>query len=1642
MKQRIMKAILATLLITTLTMANFILLGINVVTYAVDNLTEEKTTNHKNVEFMAYLKNEKGEKLSNEEVKMNATDLKMYLKIAVKQEGYFNGQVTIKSSNFKIEESNNQNQDINKIEGNTIYFNQIRAGEEKEFEIDISLIKDDAYDISMLEKETEISINGIYKDSTQKDITIKATRKITLKLVEPYSKNENTPVLLDQKVITNKIYETEGTNKRIVQMQVEAGLQDNAYPEKSTKLETTAPQVNNTYPKTVEVTTPKTLMTNGQKIQNTQYTYDQKTGKLTITIENPETEGKINWAKTGTDAYIITYKFEEEETLQEQQITTNVEYNLYDENQTQYSKKIENTITSEEKDETIELQTESTETEIYKGKLYAGIEREYTQNIHIQVNAYGIADSISVSENYNELELTVHTKQIQINKENMKTILGEEGKITILEKATNTIIAEIDKNAETDKKGNITINIPENIKEITIQTTKPEKPGILDILTNKTITGNSINQITAATEMKYSIEGNYTIGTTQNTINKAESTISLKETQTTARLEINKEELTTMTTNKNVEMKVILQTSNESQELYKAPTIQITLPDKIEEIKINSIKLLYENELQIKTATLNGKTLQIELENEQTQYKDQAIEGAVILISADLTTNKKERNSTEKIQLTYTNQKAIHYQEGANYGQSTKEIKIVSYAGVVTTSAIEDYGIETINNEGTKQGKLQLGTETKTTTVKSEIFNNQENQIENVKILGTFPTQGATTENNIKASASEIRVSGIDATKIKKYYTENQEADTNLDQATNGWTEQITDNSKVKKYLITVDNLNNAEDLYFEYDNTIPENLEYNQTAKQGYDIYYTQAATGVEQSVQLDDIKLETGVGPVVETTLKATVGGENATKAKKGEIINYTITAKNTGTETATDIKLVGQIPENTVYIEEVPQSEEMIAEEKEEVYFAENPDKKQVEFNINKLEPGQEITKTYQVKIKETTAKTIENKIQVQYGEAKKESNTIKTNLEEGNMEIYIYSVDDKGTIDAGYTYRYIILLTNNSNKTIKNTKVTLETENITVEKMYYNTEDLEEVKSENGKDIKITEIAAGQTIKIGVYTKANQFEDTNIKQAILKAKAISDYEIYRSNQKTITTIPTQIELTYTSENAGEYVKAGDEITYKVKLTNKGQKAIKEAKIEDILSKYETLRSVTLEGNTLSEENEEYTMQNNIEGAGEIIETTTELQPQESKEYVITSVVNKIQGNTEAIEFTNKATAYSYSVKASTAEVKHILEPEETTNNGGTNGSTENNGENNNGNNNEGNNGNNNGNTENTQTSNTKIISGTAWLDKNENGQKDSTDTLLEGIIVKILDTNTNTILTNANGETIQTKTNSTGFYSLAGIPQGKYIVIFEYDTTKYGLVEYQKQGVSEESNSNAINKTVAINGANATVGSTDIITIQDKNIANINIGLKELKIYDMKLDKYVSRIVVNNQQGVSTYEYGEETLAKAEIHAKQINQTNVVVEYKIKVTNEGEIPGYIKKIEDKISTDYKFSSELNKDWYQSGNTVINTSLANTKIEPGESKEITLILTKQMTENNTGLINNTAEITESYNEQGMQDKDSTPGNNDIKEDDMGSADVILSIKTGEIVITVVIIITSIIILSVGAYIIARIVLKKRVL
>ena len=89
MKQKILNFITVIMIIATLTFSNFLLLGVNAVSYAADAISILKKTNNKNVEFGVYFKNNNGDSVTNIDANPNSDSLVLYFKVAVKQEGYF-----------------------------------------------------------------------------------------------------------------------------------------------------------------------------------------------------------------------------------------------------------------------------------------------------------------------------------------------------------------------------------------------------------------------------------------------------------------------------------------------------------------------------------------------------------------------------------------------------------------------------------------------------------------------------------------------------------------------------------------------------------------------------------------------------------------------------------------------------------------------------------------------------------------------------------------------------------------------------------------------------------------------------------------------------------------------------------------------------------------------------------------------------------------------------------------------------------------------------------------------------------------------------------------------------------------------------------------------------------------------------------------------------------------------------------------------------------------------------------------------------------------------------------------------------------------------------------------------------------------
>lgn len=277
----------------------------------------------------------------------------------------------------------------------------------------------------------------------------------------------------------------------------------------------------------------------------------------------------------------------------------------------------------------------------------------------------------------------------------------------------------------------------------------------------------------------------------------------------------------------------------------------------------------------------------------------------------------------------------------------------------------------------------------------------------------------------------------------------------------------------------------------------------------------------------------------------------------------------------------------------------------------------------------------------------------------------------------------------------------------------------------------------------------------------------------------------------------------------------------------------------------------------------------------------------------------------------------------------------------------------------------------------------VAGTSWVDTNENGRRDDGEEIVSGINVYLYDVINKKFLTDSNNETLKTTTDSNGKYSFTKVPEGSYYVIFEYNTNEYGITEYQKVGVLETENNDTLEKDVRMFGEIKKVAMTDIVNLTSSQ-TNIDIGLLENKKFDFSINQIIQKVTVSNKKGTKEYTYDNKKLAKVEIHSKQLAGSTIVVEYKIKVTNEGELAGRVYDVIDEIHSKLEFHSELNEGWYRTEQYKIsNTSMVNKDIQQENLLNLQLILSKTLTEDSVGTITNISSIGTTDNSRHVTEK-----------------------------------------------------------
>ena len=1582
--QKILSKAIAIMLIAILVGFNCITTGV----YAANIIEQNNETSEENITFDVKLGNESSHEGYEYTADIDSTDTNLYLNIGVKNTGYLkNIAINLENSNFKIDYSKVNNDQIKNITDYTVELNQIATNRTVELVIPIIPTMNDSIAIDELGKDSTIKFLATYINEDNRERSIEKDMTVHLNWT---TAEENLIGELSQDVIRYLNY----NGKTMLSFLLSDGLKDSKLPVSSKQIQVKVPTVNSLNPEEVIVTAIDTLATNGKadgvNFTTDNYTYDSQTGMLTINVSNPANEqGMVAWNKGSQDRFVITYIYgtntNEEAIDVHTEVTTNTTL-LNGQVVTANMETKDYSLDSKIGDiATVEVVPQ--EATINKGYMYSNkdkqdgqIETEFSEKYRINIGLAEALNEVTVKENgdfLGEVNASnyIYNKKLSVSSEELVKVLGEDGKIDVV-KADGTVIGTLNKDV---------VELEINDSNISFVASKPQTEGEINLNVTKAIRGN----------LEYSkeqIASFKTLSTRVQINGEAVGEIALEEPTSKVNVKLSNTNLSTVVTNENVVMNIELERDDITDNLFANPELNITFPEEVTNIEAKDATLLYEDELVSDALNVNGRTLNLKLNGIQTKYSSQSTaKGTVIRLVLNLTLNNLAPSKQTNILLSYTNDNdeliknasgISTYAEGENANTVEVPVNVVAPTGFVTTQSITGYnGDESVTaQEEEKLGNLPVLSEAKTATISGTIVNNLGSDAEGLKVLGRIPYAGNKQVDGSQdlgstfdtTLSSALSVQNLDAT---VYYSSNGEATTDLEDSNNGW--QIEYTQGAKSYMIVANNpVTNTATFNFSYNINIPANVDYANIAKASYGVYYNNnAEEGATQNVVLASpvgIKTAEKAELSINITAQNKFTGENIPangSVKEGDYITYNIAVTNTSNEPAENAKASIEFPQGFARL----QVNDSGMEGWPLIYnkFYETP----YEVDLGTINVGETKNITIDLvsgNVSDEANRTLRTTITADKmdGEA---TGAFTTELVKGYISgLMVVTYENKNVdIDTNLEYTLEIDNVNNEEKSNIVARVILpegvEYISSNIDKGEY-TENYNESTRE--LTFNINKLEANKSVFINIETKTiDSSNETLQTRASLTCDGMSDP--FYTNTVNVYYGTPKVEATLSSNVAQGNLLDTDTIEYYIDVKNTGNIPVR-------VNIANTTPSELLNSSySIEVSNGERTDRDNF--TSNYVSEMVELEAGGSARLTIKAKPVAIQnGTTKEVTVTPKVEIlkqYSEEVlqEVSINSLTHTIQ--------GTGGSNS------------------------TGTPGSYRIAGTAWLDSDKDGKKGTEEQRLSNIELVLYDTQ-GYIAKDSNGNEARVTTNEDGQYSFENLNSGDYQIVAHIDTFNYLVTTYHIEGSVESENSDFVDATLD----GTPVAATDILNLSTYNLYNVDLGLQEREQFDLKLDKIISRVTVTNTRlDPRTYEYNS-NFAMVSLYNTYVEYSTVLIEYKITITNEGKVAGYAEEIVDYLPEGMAFSSDLNNNWYVgSDGNLYTTSLANTLIQPGESKTITLTLTRRMTGENIGTVVNTAEITKAYNEYGLEDGDSTPGNKQDGEDDISTATTLLAMSTG---------------------------------
>ena len=920
-------------------------------------------------------------------------------------------------------------------------------------------------------------------------------------------------------------------------------------------------------------------------------------------------------------------------------------------------------------------------------------------------------------------------------------------------------------------------------------------------------------------------------------------------------------------------------------------------------------------------------------------------------------------------------------------GIAITKAKIASPEGLVVANRYKNYsdtGAEIVTiKQGNKDAVLRAGDKARTISKQVLMINNLNTELPNAKLLGRLPVEGVlnvetgqSLNNNLNITLAS-GINKVDNTNVAYdvYYSENVNANVDLNNPQNGWTTNPNDLSKVKSYMIAFkDSIKPGQVNKFNLSLNLPANIDYNKSAV-GTDqvIFDVKTAKGVEQYTSWSDmIRLTTGEGVSLEGKLTPEIK-----KVEQGKEVRYTYEVKN---EAKT---LKAKNVEN--YIES-PAGFDIVKIEtpEKEIPFSRDSDGN-IKFNMEDIEAGEKRqvrltfravgTQSLELKIRTraegTTVvkETRAEKVDVAVKEAELELKARGTVKEEDMKGADKYKENSEPTFEL-FANRNFILDTK-----INNVKVKLKTsDNLQIQDIQKDSSNTN-INKINDREYEISNIDLTKARTFDIKTKVATIpQGKNYTPISLIAEIYNDKgELIDQKEYTGYIVKAIITMEQSIDKNKTYVEEDEKIEYTYKVKNEGSTTaygkllFKAPEGSKIISESGAIKTVTKELNLEPNETKEIKIQVELgknNGVDRVsISANAELYDEYGQKIYETNPITQIveknsdtrrkedlvrQGKLKLTEEEMK----SLGIAATRQEEQKLVRNYE--------------------------------------------ISGKAWDDINKNGVYDEGERPLANIVAKLVENGKNRVI-----KTVLT--DDTGKYTFSEVPNGEYSVMFEFEDKKYSPTVYKKNNVEDSKVSDAI----GVNRQETTkqVAVSDAIKINFQSKSNANLGLVNNTNFDMALKGEITklRVVNGDKKDEITTKDVESTVNKFKVSPFTSTNSKVEVDYKLIAKNEGNVPGKIVKI-----GAYKNKEEkiLTASWKQeTGELAVTRELENIELKPGEEKEITVTVETTMDRVMNKVLSNRFEILETSNNLGLKDINSVEGNNSTNENDNVSLDVIVN-------------------------------------